>query len=116
MPSRTELVSPDTAARRILSWHCVRVAGTRKARRQRALGGVQKAAPTTTPLDSPSAWKGVALDITEGKRAEEALRRSEARFRLLLENSSDGIALCGADGAILYESPSVVRVTAIRRS
>ncbi len=37
----------------------------------------------------------------------EALRRSEHRFRALLEHSSDGIALIDADNKILYLSPSV---------
>lgn len=36
----------------------------------------------------------------------EALRRSEARFRPLVQNSSDMITVIGADTAIIYESPS----------
>ena len=39
-------------------------------------------------------------------RADIALRNSEARFRSLIENSSDEVSIVSADGSLLYESPS----------
>ncbi len=44
------------------------------------------------------------------RQAQDALRRSEARFRALVENSSDGIALLDAGGKVVYASQSCQRV------
>lgn len=40
------------------------------------------------------------------KQAQEATKQSETRFRSLIENSSDEIAILDASGTLLYESPS----------
>jgi PAS domain S-box-containing protein len=49
-------------------------------------------------------------DIIARRRAEEALRRHEERFRLLIENASDIITVLDRHGAIRYGSPSVTNV------
>jgi PAS domain S-box-containing protein len=46
----------------------------------------------------------------ERSRAQEDCRRSEQRFRALLENSSDGIALIDEEGNVHYSSPAIRRI------
>jgi len=51
---------------------------------------------------------GIARDITQRKRAEEALRRSERRFRTLIEKSSDMLLLVDGEGRYRHWSPAAV--------
>jgi len=50
-------------------------------------------APLRDANGNPYAMVSIAMDITERKRAEEALQESEQRFRTLAEASFEGIAL-----------------------
>ncbi len=53
-------------------------------------------------------FRGVSRDITERVENENALRRSEERFRNLVETTSDWIWEVGVDGAYTYTSPQIV--------
>jgi len=50
---------------------------------------------------------GVGRDITDRKEAEERLQASERRFRGLIENGHDVVLVLGAEGRVLYASPSL---------
>jgi PAS domain S-box-containing protein len=59
---------------------------------------------------NPVGAQGIAIDISEQRRAREALRRSEEHFRALVENAMDLTVVLGTDGKVLYTSPSLERV------
>jgi len=55
-----------------------------------------------TPLPGGGTrWQGVIIDISDRKRAEEALRDSERRFRTLFESAAVGIAQVSIDRRFL---------------
>ena len=55
-------------------------------------------------------YEGALQDVTQHVSAEEVVRRSEARFRSLIENASDGVLILSADGRVTYQSPAVERI------
>jgi len=54
---------------------------------------------------------GITLDITHRKITEIALKNSESKFRTLIENSLDGIAVSDANRRIVFASESLTRIT-----
>lgn len=53
-------------------------------------------------------------DMTEKLKAEQVLRDSEKKFRTLIENNKDGIALTNANWQITYISPSIYTLLGYR--
>jgi PAS domain S-box-containing protein len=54
-------------------------------------------------------YEGVIEDVTERWHAEQAARRTEERYRALVQQSSDTISILDGDARIQYLSPSVSR-------
>ena len=54
--------------------------------------------------------KKLEVEISERKRAEEALRQSEEKYRAIIENSSEGIAII-QDGLIKFANPSLEKMS-----
>ena len=54
--------------------------------------------------------EGFITDITERKRAEEALRQAEAKYRSIFENALEGVFQSTADGYYLSANPALARL------
>ena len=68
---------------------------------------------TTNFLEDPDikAFVGNFRDITDKKQAQDRLEQNEKRFRALIENNSEIIALRDKDGKLLYLSPGAKKTT-----
>ena len=65
----------------------------------------------STKLVPDKGWlEGVAEDITAGKLAEDALRESEEKYRILFENASEAIFVA-QDGKVVFFNPTTAIVT-----
>lgn len=63
-----------------------------------------RAFPSQQP-DGSTLWNGMMMDVSDRVQASDALRESEARYRLLTENATDLICRLDLDGRYLYVSP-----------
>jgi PAS domain S-box-containing protein/putative nucleotidyltransferase with HDIG domain len=59
------------------------------------------------PGEATETLRIIMVDITQRRRVEEALRESEERYRLVFENTSDGIYLVDSDFKVITISPNM---------
>ncbi len=67
---------------------------------------LEAAGRPTRQVNGDVIWDTLIVDVTDRKQAEEALRESENRYRLLAENTNDLVCLHDLNGQYLYISPS----------
>ena len=90
--------------------------GTEKPSDYRVLnksGELRWAQTKTRPVIEDGVFKGahgILLDVTAQRRAEEALRKSEERYRWVLDNMADVITVMDMNLRFTYVSPSIMRM------
>ena len=62
-----------------------------------------------------SSYRGIIRDITENKRAEEALKQSEQKHRLLFESAGDAIFIHDTEARILAANASACKLLGYTR-
>ena len=72
-----------------------------------ALGWFQVAARPERQANGDLLWDGLLIDISARKRAEEALRESEARLRAVFEKAAIGIGLVDMEGRFVKNNPAM---------
>jgi PAS domain S-box-containing protein len=70
-----------------------------------------------TPIRTNEGWRfsGFLRDISERKRAEQALREGEQRFRRIVDSNIVGMLFWGADGGITEANDAYLAVTGYTR-
>ena len=102
------VVHPDDRTRVLADWHTAVKSGQAmqsEARVRRADGEYCWWFIRNVPLHDETGklvrWYGTAIEIEDRKRAEQALRKSEERWRSVFENSAIGVALTDLNGRFL---------------
>jgi PAS domain S-box-containing protein len=70
--------------------------------------------PVTDELGAPAGVMLIMANVTERRRAQQALHENERRFRALVQHGTDIITIADATGSLQYVSPAVERVLGYR--
>jgi diguanylate cyclase (GGDEF)-like protein/PAS domain S-box-containing protein len=65
-------------------------------------------------LENARLHKAVQEELAERKRAQEALRKSEERYRTLVENQGEGVTIIDQDGSFTFSNPAAEAIFGVR--
>ncbi len=113
-----EVIHPDDAARALAQFSEVRDGARPEFHAERRFvrgdGTVFLGRVTGSLLreadERPAYVIAMVEDVTEQRRAQEDLEANERRFRVMIENITDGISLVRVDGLVMWQSPSAERM------
>ena len=112
-----QMLHPDDRDRVLRAWHHSIATGAlyeQQERHRMADGQYRWFLCRGTPLRSESGqivrWFGSNTDINDQKKAEEALRRSEGRWRGIFDNTAVGVALQDSSLRYLTANPAFCRM------
>ncbi|MGA7926289.1 MAG: PAS domain S-box protein, partial [Candidatus Sulfotelmatobacter sp.] len=113
----TSVIHPDDLAQLVDKWQTSLATGRpfeAEARLRRADGEYRLTLHRKVPLRDEAGnivkWYGSVIDIEDRKRAEEEVKSSEERHRVIVEAASDAVISMDESGGILLANPATSRI------
>jgi PAS domain S-box-containing protein len=113
----TNVIHPDDLAEVVDRWQTSLATGRpfeAEARLRRADGEYRLTLHRKVPLRDEAGnivkWYGSVIDIEDRKRAEEELKGSEEKHRVIVEAASDAVISIDENGGILLANPATARI------
>ncbi len=70
-----------------------------------------RSAPRRQPDSEGAIWDGIAIDVTDRRRAEQELAASRDQLRIILRGVADGITVQDLDGRLLFANEGAAKLT-----
>jgi len=113
----TSVIHPDDLAELVERWRTSLATGKpfeAEARLRRADGEYRLTLHRKVPLRDETGnivkWYGSVIDIEDRRRAEEELKSSEVRYRVIVEAASDAVISMDESGGIQLANPATARI------
>jgi PAS domain S-box-containing protein len=113
----TSVIHPDDFAQLVDRWRTSLATGKpfeAEARLRRADGEYRLTLHRKVPLRDETGnivkWYGSVIDIEDRRRAEEELKSSEERYRVIVEAASDAVISMDESGGIQLANPATARI------
>jgi PAS domain S-box-containing protein len=113
----TSVIHPDDLAQLVDRWQTSLATGNAfeaEARLRRADGEYRLTLHRKVPLRDETGkivkWYGSVIDIEDRRRAEEEVKSSEERYRVIVEAASDAVISMDESGGILLANPATAKI------